>query len=184
MKTYIRLLQLIFLVGILLFETVAVDADQESKVIPYALESSDKKYVFIMLGESPFNNFPSPKFKNRNKSGLYLNNGSGVPLWTVDWAAYTFLPSDGVHVIRRGNWARLGDYDAEAISFYANGKILKAYSVRDLVDFPQFLPRTSSHYKWQKTISNKNQVLELSSNCHCVWVGELSELPFLKVSYF
>ena len=163
MKMYIRLSLLIFLVWVIVFETVTVNADQESSVIPYALESSDKKYVFIMLGESPFNNSPSPKFKDRNKSGLYLNNGSIDPLWVVDWTAYTFLPSDGVHIIRRGSWARLGDYGAEAISFFANGKILKSYSVRDLVDFPQFLPRTSSHYKWQKKISNKNQVLELSN---------------------
>ena len=50
-------------------------------------------------------------------------------------------------------WARIGDYDEEAITFFADGKPIKSYRVRDLVDLPYFLPHTVSHYEWQRPVT-------------------------------
>lgn len=140
---------LIFIITTII--TTITRADQEGGVIPYLLESQNKKYVFVMLKggspDSPHSAY-SPIY---TQSGLYRNDGSAQPLWVIDWSAQVFLPSDGIHLVRKGKWARIGDYDEEAITFFAQGKPVKMYRVRDLVDFPYFLPRTVSHFEWQKT---------------------------------
>src|SRR5262245_23170642 len=40
------------------------------------------------------------------QSGMYRNDGSAEPIWTVDWYAHGVdLTPDGVHLIRPGPWA-------------------------------------------------------------------------------
>lgn len=144
---------LLLIFTVLLIVVVQVKADTEAGIIPYTMETSDKRFVFVMLnGGSPGNYYTDHSAKY-SRSGLYLNGNSSQPIWAVDWAAYVFLPSDGVHVVRKGKWAQIGNYDEEAITFFAQGKPIKTYRVRDLVDFPWLLPRTTSHYEWQKQIS-------------------------------
>jgi len=135
-----RWLILVFLVLIFPF---TARADQEG-FTSYKMVSADSKYVFVMLHGKQRESDQYPQ------NGLYLNDGSKTPLWTVDWIAYVFLPSDGVHLVRSGGWAHQEDgYDAEAISFLAYGKVLKTYRVRDLIDFPSLLPHSSNHYEWR-----------------------------------
>ena len=82
-----------------------------------------------------------------SQSGLYRNDGSTVPLWTVDWYTYGVeIASDGVHLIRHGPWA--SSTEQEAVSFFANGKLLKTYQIRELVDNPALLQHTFSHFFW------------------------------------
>ena len=58
--------------------------------------------------------------KRYEKSGLYQNNGSTTPLWTVDWYAYrVHIVSVGVHMVRPGPWAT-GTRNP-AVTFYRNG---------------------------------------------------------------
>lgn len=98
-----------------------------------------------------------PKHETYLQSGMYLNDGSKTPLWTVDWLAYVILPNDGKHIVRRGRWARFsGTYREEAFSFFAEGNLLKTYQSRDVVDFPWLLSHTSSHYTWGNNCSTRN----------------------------
>lgn len=44
--------------------------------------------------------------KTYPKSGLYKNDGSTLPVWTVEWFAQEVEPlSDGIHIVRCGPWA-------------------------------------------------------------------------------
>jgi hypothetical protein len=82
-------------------------------------------------------------------SGLYPDNDSTTPIWSIDWYARSvILSSDGRYLIRRGPWASTPDN--LAIAFYDRGKLLQAYSVSDLVRNPSGLPHSVSHFKWQK----------------------------------
>ena len=103
------------------------------------------KHVFVMI--APGN--AADDFWLRNdkeaelrrlykRSGLYLNDGSTEPVWTVDWySRWVEAASDGVHLIRHGWWNF--SVDQEAISFFANGNLTRTYMMRDLVDFPRLL---------------------------------------------
>lgn len=123
-------------------------ADSERPFQSYAIETADKKYLFVMLKPDDSLKKLATQYP---QSGLYLNDGSITPLWTVDWTGYVFLPPDGVHLIRRGPWPQTEDgYDVEALTFFAFGKPLRSYRVRDLVDFPWLLPESVSHYRWRQ----------------------------------
>ena len=50
-----------------------------------------------------------------SKSGMYRNDGTREPLWTVDWWAVVTVPGDGVHVIRQGPWSSLEQQSGDAI---------------------------------------------------------------------
>jgi hypothetical protein len=89
------------------------------------------------------------------RSGMYRNDGSTEPLWTVDWYAHGVqLTPDGMHLIRPGPWAWLRDdkpdLDVEAVSFFANGRLLRTYRVGELVDDSGRVERSVSHYRWEK----------------------------------
>ena len=90
------------------------------------------------------------------QTGMYRNDGSAAPIWTVDWYAYgVHLTPDGVHLIRPGPWAWLRDghspdLDVEAVTFFANGRLLRTYQVGELIDDPSRLERSVSHYRWQQ----------------------------------
>jgi hypothetical protein len=61
----------------------------------------------------------------------------------VDWYAFGVeIASDGIHMIRSG-WVT-HSADQEAIAFFANGKLIRSYSVGELVHDPDKLPRTVS----------------------------------------
>src|SRR5207249_11580668 len=82
-------------------------------------------------------------------SGMYRNDGSTRPRWTVDWYSYSVLvPSDGVHLIRCGPWA--SSTSDEAFTIFASGQLVKSYKVGDLVDTTAFLQHTVSHFFWEQ----------------------------------
>ena len=83
-------------------------------------------------------------------SGLYRNDGSTTPLWTVDWYAHSvFVFSDGNHLVREGPWATSSS--DEALTFFSSGKEIRSYKIKDLEDLPWLLPHTVSHFRWLKT---------------------------------
>jgi hypothetical protein len=120
-------------------------ADQEGVFASFTAETSDKKYIFVMLNPENPSGWGNDKF---SQSGMYLNDGSTTPLWTVDWLNRVFLPADGEHVVRRDKYRRYSaTYEEESLSFFHKDNLLKTYRTKDIVDFPWLLPHTSSHYK-------------------------------------
>jgi len=75
------------------------------------------------------------------RSGLY-RPGAREPAWTVDWYAYDFeveLAPDGRHLVRRNCYAAAGPAD-KAVSFFANGRVIRTYTVGELVDLAALGP--------------------------------------------
>lgn len=106
---------------------------------PYTAETADKKFIFVMVKPNCEYCWGSDKYK---QSGMYLNDGSIKPLWTVDWHGRIFLPNDGHHVIRLGKLDYTATYREEAFSFLYDGSELKTYRTKDLISFPYLLPHT------------------------------------------
>lgn len=82
-------------------------------------------------------------------SGLYENNNSTKPIWTVDWYSFkVYLTSDGKYLVRTGPWA--SKETDEAFSFLRDGKLTKSYQVDDLIRYTSALPHSVSHFQWEK----------------------------------
>jgi hypothetical protein len=144
-----------------------VRADSPVDPWTYTVVSPGGKYLFVMLSpllaEDELRRNPNGAGneirRTHSQSGLYRNDGSTVPLWTVDWYAFGVkVASDGVHLIRPGPWTDTGPrgspltpaLNGEAISFFANGQLLRTYRINELVDDPEQLQRSVSHVRWEK----------------------------------
>lgn len=150
MKTLLSLLLLVFLFS------QAIFADSEGAPSSYTVVTADRKHIFVDLVPSDAAAGLVESGVTYHQSGMYLNDGSTTPLWTVDWYGRIYLPNGGEYVIRRGGWARYsGSYREEALTFIAHGEVLKTYAARDLVDFPWLLPHTVSHYVWEDNCFNQ-----------------------------
>jgi hypothetical protein len=144
----------------LLIENGPVEADTVARPFSFSAVSAQKNYVFVMIAPVVEESDGSGlRDEDRSKgqrlrvghwtSGLYANDGATTPLWVVDWYAYSVLvPSDGIHLIRRGPWAENGS--TEAVTFFAKRKQIRSYKVGDLVDTTFTLPHTVSHFSWEK----------------------------------
>lgn len=114
-------------------------------------------------------------------SGLYRNDGSDTPLWTVNWYAFwVFVHPDGKHLIRMGRWPRFDDrYDELAVAFYRNGNELEKFTIQDLVANPKLLPRSVSHYEWRKDVAfdEKSGILHIETE-----TGELYDFNVFEMS--
>ncbi len=139
---------------------MAAKASGDSPAPPSTHEtiSTNQQYVFVMVPPVPldeelkkWNETYGAKIRRiramHGVSGMYRNDGASEPLWTVDWYAHGVeIFSDGTHLIRHGPWAsRVTD---EAISFFSKDKLLRKYSVSDLVKDRRKLQRTVSHFSW------------------------------------
>jgi hypothetical protein len=118
-------------------------ADRPAAQKHYKKLSGNGRYVFVML---------SPRrhevFENYEMSGLYINDGSEAPLWKIHWYAFLVeVASDGKHLVRLGPWA--SSDDQEAISFFANGYLIRTYKIKELVSFPFLMPHSVSHFRWR-----------------------------------
>jgi hypothetical protein len=150
----------------------AADPPDPLYPVTYSTPSPNEQFLFVML--APQSDDPKKPADNtsyarelRTKypaSGLYRNDGSTTPLWTADWYAYAVYPADdGVHLVREDSPARATagpiakrppeekvqeQLDGPALSFLANGKVLKTYSVRELIAKPEDLPNSVTHVLW------------------------------------
>ena len=150
--------------------SATVLADEEMLPEDYTKATESKEYIFVML--------PTKKgwfdFVEKNKairdkypqSGLYRNDESRTPLWTVDWYSHkheVYLSTDGRYVVRMGPWPRLwADKDLEnggpalkqpAVAFYKEGKLLKGYTIGQLVKDAKKLSRSVSHFRWEDKVA-------------------------------
>lgn len=159
----------------LLLLLLAGPALAEEKPIAYPVPSEypspNKEFVFVLM--PPKSDDPNRKENGiqaglRQKyavSGLYRAADPTKPLWTVDWFDYEAHPAnDGVHLVRvhgeNDQWRhypnarKLPDevieeqLAAPAVSFYANGQLLRTYSVREVVARPDDLPHTMRFILW------------------------------------
>jgi hypothetical protein len=110
----------------------------------YKKVSPDGKYLLVMI--SPAEGFPHGTGAEESRairqtypqSGLYPNDGSITPVWTIKRWSYkdsVYLASDNIHLVLRPAWP-LESPDDAVISFYASGHLVRAYSMRELIDNP------------------------------------------------
>jgi hypothetical protein len=138
-------------------------ANADTKVPPrsYVQPSADNKFLFVMIAPIDINldgitqNEAGKKEARRVRetylsSGMYLNDGSTNPLWTVDWHSNrVFVSSDGEHVIRLGGYAT--ELSEEALTFFRRNEVLRSYTISDLIDF-KFL-NGNFNTGWNDTLS-------------------------------
>jgi hypothetical protein len=138
--------------------------DKPAPPYTYTVPTPGGKYVFVMLSPLPpekdaasWNEEEARKIRavraRYTRSGLYRADAPAAPLWTVDWYDYGVLPaSDGVHLVRPGGPASLTERfkDDPAVAFYAGGRLIRSYTVGELVDRPSLLPRSVTRRKWCK----------------------------------
>lgn len=86
---------------LILLSPINVPADTEGVIPPHTLETADKKYIFVMLRSVGRQNTFLGQSDKYPQSGLYLNDSSSNPLWTVDWPGFVILPADGIHLVRQ-----------------------------------------------------------------------------------
>ncbi len=137
------------------------------------------KYVFVMLGDAAEEaKAPADRqaqFRDLRakypQTGLYKADSAEL-VWAVEgFAPYdgVFPASDGVHFVRlEGEWWRTYRYPAEkrlpedveakqlaapAVSFFANGKLIRTYAVSDLITDPAVLLHTPEHVLWKADAS-------------------------------
>jgi hypothetical protein len=168
-----------FVLGLLIWISVSPTrclADLRGSPVSYEVRSSNGKYVFVMLAppskeeSSPFpvslESLADPlKLKSKYQtSGLYLNDGSTVALWSVDWYRPNIYPdSDGVHAFSLTEQPSAAN--DEALAFFEKGKLVHSYKAADLVDFVWRLPHSFSHFSWiaQSDSDEKNQKFSLTT---------------------
>jgi len=148
MNTVLKFILVFQVIALALSFTVPALGDTPAPPRDYTKMTENGEYVFVMLA-------PPEKWvqkdlglrKTYKESGLYKNDGSTTPLWTVYWYSFSVYPSsDGKHVIRMGPWAT--SVDDLALAFYENGKPLKQYLIKDLVKDQLKLRYTVSHFFW------------------------------------
>jgi hypothetical protein len=135
------------------------------------------RFVFVMLGDPEAEAKQSADARGKfaelrakyPKTGLY-REGSNELVWAVEDGGYAkdynlFPASDGAHLVRiDGEWWREKDFtggrnmltpeeerkqlDGPAVSFFAGGKLMKRYAVRDVVTGPAALPQTPHYILW------------------------------------
>jgi len=112
---------------------------------PYSYKKTDSsgKFLFVMLAPGhPGHYLPASGLfvvERYPSSGLYRNDGTITPLWTVDWWTAkdsVFVSSDGEHLARVQTDPG-PEIDEAALVFYERGKELKRYTMRDLVSNPE-----------------------------------------------
>jgi len=169
-KKVILVLGILFTIG---FGLLVVLAELNSYIADpdypysYLTPSTNNKFVFVMIGpkaDIPTDSRWPDKDMERTRqiqsqyatSGLYTNDGSTKPLWEIsEYSNKVFVSSDGVHLVRPAFWP--SPYSDEALSFYENGKVVRSYRVKDLVDFPWFLPGGHGHFDWKRNITFDDQ---------------------------
>lgn len=165
------------LIFTLMMFSFVVHADSEMLPRPYLVtqEGMFESYYFKMIPE----NFHFDDEKLVIDSEAYgkafrLNyDGTEVELWSVSgwYANKVYLAGKkAINLVRLGNWARgQAPKSADlAVAFYENGKPLKSYSTADLINKPDSVIQSVSHYQWKLssnlTRNNKYLYIETVEN--------------------
>lgn len=190
MKRSIPLILIVIVIALLAWPST-VSADRTPTPPPgwsgsYSVVSPNEQYVLGLLSGTyePPGKDVSPEINEANKlllkyptSGLYRNDGSITLLWPmqyISWQQRITLSSDGHHMVVWGEWPR--DYGALALSFFADGNLLRSYSVQELVTYPEELPHSVSHYQWlfDHKLDDERGLLSIETHNHEKYVFGLS----------
>lgn len=149
---------------LLLLAAPAILAAPLEPPCPYTVESEDKKQIFVMLtapveGEcgarSPSEAEARKALRTKyRQSGLYENGDPEKLRWTIDedWSyPNVFVANDGVHVVLIATFGR--DSSAEAFRIHQNGKMLRKYTIGELVRDKSALRFMHSTVLWSKNMS-------------------------------
>jgi hypothetical protein len=177
-------------VALLCFDATA-RADKKGPPTTHKVATADGKFVFVMIAPQPLEeelkHYGTDDAKNavvaiRNvykKSGLYKNDGSADPLWTIDWYSdATVLLPDGETLIRYGQPTleqfrdkvdrkmreiTANDLKQEALSVFAKGKLVREFKIADFVDDRKALKATVTMVLWAKTrkLNEEKKQLEI-----------------------
>lgn len=166
-----RFLLLLVLLGAIFGLPSFASADEPNVVRDFSQASPNGEFLFVLLANDTIDSYNQAGSvlvdenlrQSYPQSGLYRNDGSNTPLWTVDWNANeVIVSSDGHSLVRWGPFPVGGNFDEIALEFYRDGQLLKSYQVDDLVSEPSKLPETVSHYLWLKTSSYDDATGQLS----------------------
>ena len=72
------------------------------------------------------------------------------------------VASDGVHIVRHGPWA--SSTNDEAFSSFANGKLIREYKIKELIDIKFLLPHSVSHFTWAESENIDDSVMRYLVN--------------------
>jgi hypothetical protein len=173
-------MRLIFVGAISLVLTSPALAQPVTPKLSYNYPTTDGRYELVMLGTgglpvtypAAVRDTDATLRATYKKSGLYPVGNTTDPLWTTDeyWDYPASAFPDGVHaarihgghtVVRRAVLvptdgrlpadAERAALDAPAVTFYARGKPLRAYTVRELVSDPDALPHGPERVLWCET---------------------------------
>lgn len=135
--------------GVLVLTTSNTLADTLVPPYSYVKVTPDGRHIFVMIAPNEqlgrFNQETQDSIRairaRYTQSGIYPNDGSTTPRWTVDWYSHGVqLASDGIHLVRPGAWT--SSTNGEAFALFANGKLVRSYRIADLVDARFMLGRT------------------------------------------
>lgn len=139
----------------------------------YTRPTENGQYTFVMLAPAGTDLAKLPDYRKQTEelakrypaSGLY-KTGETTPVWTYPgpYAYEANHANDGVHlaVLEGESWftsqfvssqrlpaeVERAQLDAPAVSFYANGKLLKSHSIRSFTD-PTKLRHSPQHVQWR-----------------------------------
>ncbi len=170
-----------FLLSVMLTPLLAF-ADTEAMQRSYISPSANNKFIFVMIAsvdiESDGISYGDEGKKEAKRirakypsSGMYLNDGSTNPLWTVDWYSNSVIvASDGNHIIRRGRWATT--LSNEAFTIFKQNNVVRSYKIGDLVATELLLPHTAHNFEWEEAMS-------LNNYNHTLFVSTLSKERYI-----
>jgi hypothetical protein len=121
-------------------------ADEPAPKIAQATTSSRGRAVFIQAGVSK-------QAEGRGTMFVVRDDGSLEKKWSTEgWYAHrVFLTDDGEYLVRIGPWN--GGHTAKkediALEFYKHGKLLRSYTTVDMMENPERVRPSVSHYQWE-----------------------------------
>ena len=133
----------------------------------YTIETPDEQFRLVMLapwpvledafspvdaasGYIPYSQIERTKELRAKypRSGLYRNDGSSTPLWSVNWYSDSVaLSSDGIYLCSLTS-GLVQDLASEALVFYENGEEIRRYTVGDLVRSIKDISWRFEGYSW------------------------------------
>jgi hypothetical protein len=153
----------------------------------YLTYSPDGQFVFVMIGRYSAEEEPTHYIGNKNTeikairdkwtvSGIYRNDGSVTPLWTVNWYSYHVdVPSDGEHVVRYRSGI-LDNDPASALEFYRHGELIASYELSQLVSFPVLIDHNVWFLKSELSDDSQTVAVETQSGERYVFDVQTGEM--------
>ena len=139
----------LLVIVLLILAISPVQGDEELAPYTYVTAAPGGRYYFKMYTIQG-----RDYDRNIGRGELYAvrNPGPDKILWrTSGWYAFqVFLSFDGAYLVRLGNWPRghKPSHKHLGVAFYKNGKLLKSYSTKDLIEDMKQVRPSVSHYQY------------------------------------